>query len=101
MQMRYDDGDNAGYDWENQDNNWYDDPNKIVDFVSWYYEGTGSTRPSELIDMFRTPWDWNDEFFAYRTEIEGDDLQYGQALLLVRDVGGSPCSVSSRKGDSQ
>ncbi len=64
------DRDNAGYDWENEGNNWYDDPNQVVDFVSWYYDGTSSARPSEIIGIFEKPWHWNNEYSCYLAEIE-------------------------------
>ena len=49
---------------------WFDDPDEVVAFARWYYDGTSIARVSELIAFFEKPWKWEPEHRAYTAEKE-------------------------------
>lgn len=47
---------------------WYDDPDEVVAFIRWYYDGTPKALVSEVCDMFERPWEWNAAWSGYQKE---------------------------------
>lgn len=51
---------------------WYDDPDEVVAFARWYWEGAHGIRGefANLLDYFEKPWKWTPEYAGYKADHE-------------------------------
>ncbi len=53
--------------------NWYDDPDEVVAFARWYWEGTDWMRGTlgEVFDYFEEPWHFTDDYWIWKEDTDG------------------------------
>ena len=53
---------------------WYDDPDELLTFVRWFFEGHTSPRiKSEIFEVLEKPWKWDGEYWAWQEDRDADN----------------------------
>jgi hypothetical protein len=47
---------------------WYSDPDELVRFARWYFDGARNITARGVIDLFDTPWKWNQTYKDWKKE---------------------------------
>jgi hypothetical protein len=46
---------------------WWDDPDEVLAFARWYFDGYSSPRiKGEIFDVFEKPWHWDEDYQTYK-----------------------------------
>lgn len=50
---------------------WYDDPQELLAFLRWFFDGHVSVRiASEIFAVLEKPYKWNEEYAGYKLDRE-------------------------------
>jgi hypothetical protein len=47
---------------------WYADPEEVVAFARWYFDGARDISARGVIDVFDKPWKWNEAYKGYKED---------------------------------
>lgn len=50
---------------------WFDDPDEVVAFARWFWDGKTTGVVREVLAMFETPWKWEASYNVYLEDKNG------------------------------
>ncbi len=61
----------TGYNAASEKAKWYNDPDEVVAFARWYWEGPDygvRSSKNEIFDYFEKPWKYDSEYWEWKKE---------------------------------